>query len=381
MNILHIGEFDFTRTTGTGSSVLNLSLEQIKNYHKVGIMAPDTSSDKIDFKQILLFNMKTQKYNPFKVYRQDLKKIFHFQPDIVHFHGALLPRNTTIGKILYKENIPFIISPHGTLNPAALKLKSYFKKLLFLKLIGIKYLKKAKGFAAISEQEQEGISKFCNSKAIISIVHNAIERNQCELLYSRRESNLEKRGDTINIIFLGRYDPVIKGLDFLFNLIELLYQYNKNIELNLYGRAYPPKNQKLFDSLIRRMQVSIKKNLRIHEPVYGDEKVEVLARADICILTSRIEVFSMFIAEAMGGGIPVIVTESCDISNIVKKIQSGVVIPFDTMKACEKILELLSNREKLKNMGRNGYLWVKENLSPTIIADKTIELYSKVLTM
>lgn len=107
----------------------------------------------------------------------------------------------------------------------------------------------------------------------------------------------------------------------------------------------------------------------------------MLARADICILTSRIEVFSMFIAEAMGGGIPVIVTESCDISNIVKKIQSGVVIPFDTMKACEKILELLSNREKLKNMGRNGYLWVKENLSPTIIADKTIELYSKVLTM
>lgn len=76
MNILHIGEFDFTRTTGTGSSVLNLSLEQIKNYHKVGIMAPDTSSDKIDFKQILLFNMKTQKYNPFKVYRQDLKRYF-----------------------------------------------------------------------------------------------------------------------------------------------------------------------------------------------------------------------------------------------------------------------------------------------------------------
>jgi len=110
----------------------------------------------------------------------------------------------------------------------------------------------------------------------------------------------------------------------------------------------------------------------------GKEKLAALSRADIFVLPSYSEGFSMAILEALAWGLPVIITHQCHFPEVAE-VRAGIVIDPDSAQLAEAMIELLDNPKLCEEMGNNGRRLVIERFTWDKIANQMIELYQRVL--
>lgn len=108
-------------------------------------------------------------------------------------------------------------------------------------------------------------------------------------------------------------------------------------------------------------------------PVYGDEKIKLLAGADAFILPTRNENWGIAVAEAMASGLPVVCTKGAPWSCLeTEKAGCWVDVSVDGIqKGIEDVLSLSDNERRA--MGGRGRKWVEENLDWTVIAKKMLD--------
>ena len=93
------------------------------------------------------------------------------------------------------------------------------------------------------------------------------------------------------------------------------------------------------------------------------------------------EQFGYSIAEASLCELPVISTKSGSIYEAVKNGTTGYLIPPDNQAALtDAMVRLADDRELRKRLGRNGRIFIVENFSNTIIADKLRNLFKSLLS-
>jgi len=110
----------------------------------------------------------------------------------------------------------------------------------------------------------------------------------------------------------------------------------------------------------------------------GNEKLAALSRADIFVLSSYSEGFSMSILEAMACGLPVVITKQCNFPE-VEGIGAGKIIDADANHLSEALIELLDNPELCKDMGDRGKRLVMEKYTWDKVADQMIAAYEEIL--
>jgi glycosyltransferase involved in cell wall biosynthesis len=120
---------------------------------------------------------------------------------------------------------------------------------------------------------------------------------------------------------------------------------------------------------------------------------EHLGNADLFILPSRAEGLSNALLEAMSYGIPCIAThvggtaEVFGMNSDTKILPGGYLIarngvavnPDDVKGLSEGILYLIRNKHAREEMGRKGRIFIRENYSIDLIAERYIGLYQRVL--
>ncbi len=82
----------------------------------------------------------------------------HKEFDLVHIHGMWSPLLVLAAIVAYRRNIPLLISPHGCLEPWALRNK-YYKKLLAMKTYQERALRTASLLVATSDQELRNLRR------------------------------------------------------------------------------------------------------------------------------------------------------------------------------------------------------------------------------
>lgn len=154
---------------------------------------------------------------------------------------------------------------------------------------------------------------------------------------------IEKDSKKFVIFWLGRkYDPV-KGVSYLEKAIKKI------------------NNHSLF--------------LDLGEDIYGIEKIKRFKQADLFVLPSLVEGFPIVILEAMAAKLPIVATDVGVVRSVIEKANCGIVVKPGSVVELSRGISLMSENRQIKELGKNGHDFVKDNYSWDQVADKTYEIY------
>jgi glycosyltransferase involved in cell wall biosynthesis len=117
------------------------------------------------------------------------------------------------------------------------------------------------------------------------------------------------------------------------------------------------------------------------------EVPEFTARADVCLATHKkdklfTEVIPSKIFDYMAGGRPIVINSEGEGARIVKEANCGLKAEITNSEdLAEKILEIYNNPEKGKKLGRNGWVYAKENFSKKEIAGELRQILQFVASI
>ncbi len=103
---------------------------------------------------------------------------------------------------------------------------------------------------------------------------------------------------------------------------------------------------------------------------------QILAGADVFVLSSDREGLPIAVLEAMAAGLPVIATSVGDLPLVVKDGQTGLLVPRrDVGELAKALVRLLGDAEPCERMGRGGRELVSEAYSLDQLVKRHSELY------
>jgi glycosyltransferase involved in cell wall biosynthesis len=364
LRVLHIGpEPDYGQGGGIDVATWPLLTAQVEAGIEVSLITEHEVSSAayseatrvgVDFTVMPLHRLETLSSETFKFVRRT-------NPDVIHFHSVFIPAHAQLARKLRSSGIPYVLSPHGGLN----LWKGRLKKLLYGALVEKPYFRGAKAIFTLTEREEQLISSWLGGGASASYVQLP---NSIPTLSS--ETRLWNMPAQQRLVYLGRFDIQVKGLDRLVEIARLL----PDLQVRAYGSA-SAKQYPAYAALCRK---GLPGNMKFLDPVRNEDKIEAFKSATMYVQPSRDEGFGMAIVEAMRLGVPVAITRGCDIADTVEKNDLGMILPDDPALAAAKLATAIAGPDRLQQWSRAGRQWTIDALAPKRIADITITTYDAV---
>ena len=167
---------------------------------------------------------------------------------------------------------------------------------------------------------------------------------------------VKKSADEVKIIYFSNLLSS-KGIEDVFEAINILYQSNKNFSVDLIGEWLHEETKNYCLTIMEKNKLPI----RIHNSEASKDKLLFLTSADIFVFPPRDpEGHPWAIVEAMAAGLPVISTNKGAITESVKDGINGYVVePKHPEQIADKLQTLIADknlREKMGKESRNLYL-------------------------
>ena len=181
------------------------------------------------------------------------------------------------------------------------------------------------------------------------------------------------------LLYLGRIDTEIKGLDLLVAACgkiraEMLAS---GALVDLYGPDWTNSVSALNQEIQR---LGLSGIVRIHDPVRGDAKTTVYAEHDAFLQTSRTEAHSLAALEALGAGLPCLLTRSGHMADEVATAGAGWAVETTVDGIAQGILDVLRIPvADLQQLGKNGRKLAAEQYSWQRSATLSVAAYRKYL--
>ena len=298
-------------------------------------------------------------------YMQFLKE---YNPDIVILHDFYYYQYAILGFCLKRLHIPFLLEPHGAFGKQAQK-KSRLKKCISNYTLFSILINGSLGFVFTNEGEKKDASF---KKKKIVVIPNGVEENAVDAL--KNKSFDDNREPTF--YFLGRYDINHKGLDFLFDALDILDSKRENITVNMYGIGSDEEIAYVHNRIDKI------KNLIVEDKgtIYDEEKVKALRKANILLLTSRYEGSPMTILDALSYGNPCLVTPGTNVADDIVLNKIGWKTELNAKSIANCILQAKEDYkqnysayyDKCRRYVLDNFLWDK-------IAQQSVEVYKEII--
>lgn len=288
-------------------------------------------------------------------------------PDLIVFHEVYWPEFLKIAKYCISNSIPYIITPHVSLTETAQKnkyLKKLFGNLFFFNI----FIRNARAIHFLSESEKQQTNKYTSISSFIC--GNGIStRPRVKKVFNQ---------DSLELIYVGRFDFKIKGIDRILYAANAIKQQmrDRNITIHLYGTHQEGSQERMQDFI---SEYKIDDIVRINDGLFGEEKVKRIIRSDCFIQLSRTEGQPLGIMEAMDIGMPCIVTEGTTFHAIAKKHRAGIPVSDDPNEIAQAILSVRKGKYDLESISKHASEYIKSHFDWSVVGKNMISDYLKVI--
>ena len=376
LNILHVAPafYPATQYGGPVHVIYELAKRQIKLGHQVYVITSNLYvEDKLRADQIHVIDGINVLYLSYRNIWKNLmgahfiitpklkaftKQIFSQNNfDIVHIHELRNYLSPLVSKLCIKKNIPYIITPHGTLHTRG---ESVLKKSIFDQIYGKRILRNANNITVLTPHEKRELQALYNiDESNYYLLPNGIdlEKYSYSLTDNNFKSNLGINSDDRLILYLGRLHKT-KGLDLLLKAFSLVVQ--KNLYLVIAGTSEGGNFKYQTQLGIIAKKLGIEEHVKFTGFIDGDIKLNAYRSSEIFVLPSRYESFGLVILEAMACQCPVVTTNAVALSDTLASNQAAIVTKLSSVDLANSINLLLSDSRLRKRTVNNANKFIKQ---------------------
>jgi glycosyltransferase involved in cell wall biosynthesis len=287
--------------------------------------------------------------------------------DVLHIHSLYLYPQRVAAKWARRRGVPYVVSPHGALDPW-LRRRGRMQKAVANLLWQRRMLRGAAAFHFTTDEEARLAGKLPSHVPKV-IVPLGIDWQSFQKLPPPTSF-----GGAPVVLFLGRI-AAKKGVDVLIRGFARLAQNFADARLVVAG----PDDEGLRPELVALAErEGIAARVLFPGMLHGDQKLAALAAADVWALSSHTENFGIAVMEALAAGVPTVISPAVNLAGEIERAGAGMVAETDpeaVARALEYLLEDEGRRAEYGERGREfarGYDW--EALAPRIL-----RLYEQVV--
>ena len=273
----------------------------------------------------------------------------------------------------YCAGVPYLIWPHGSLDPNDLKKHSAAKWLLsrrfWRRLIG-----RSAGLVFASEREARVAITFKQevSRTVLDLPMRAVPERAGDKEEARKSLRLPL--DVPIVLFLGRVDN-LKGIPLLLEAIADPALSGTHLAIAGRGDA---GSERLVKSETRRVGLDD----RVHWLGWltGEMKTAAFDSADCFALVSKNENFGIAAVEAIQHGCPVLISEGVNIADELAAAGAAMVVPRLTEAIVPALSELLRHPEQVLAPRQLRIAFARDRWSPVGLRVRYENLCSHVVS-
>ncbi len=291
---------------------------------------------------------------------------------VFHFQG-IAPKTNRLARKLKEAGIPYVFTSQGHL--LCHGSVHWLKKFVYLNLVS-PFIRNAGGLQFCTQREANRARYLLPTWRGPVLVHHNLVRVPDPATFSpqpREELGIPARAFVF--AYLGRLHVEHKGLDLVVRALANIPTH-ANAYLVLVGPDFAGGRQAL-EQLAR--QLGCGERVRFLGSQLGEAKWSTLKMADAFVSPSRWEACSSAQAEAIGFGLPTILSTAASISPEVVGHQSALASPLRAgalAKMMQRLIEDGQLRQSLKEAGRK---WILETCSIETAGARFEEFYQRVL--
>lgn len=373
MRILHVAPFLGSVFGGTTTVVRSIASQLAKRHHDITVLTTDYKLDSSvvglgEGFEVIPFrsraNLGLLVYSPeMKTWLSENVGVY----DVVHMHTFRTYQNGIARNAALKFDVPYVLQAHGGVLPFHQK---QLQKRIFDLAYGKRILMGSSRAIAVSRMEVKQYEKMGFPRDRIELIPNGINIGDYQqlpprdLLHDRYGMDAEEKV----ILFLGRIDR-IKGLDLLVDAYAQVCQVRKDCRLVIAG----PDFGHLATLKERIRGLGVEDRVLFTGPLQGEVKFQAITGADLCVVPSTFDIFSMSALEAMASGTPVIITNRCGISDMISDV--SLIVDYDVDQFRDAIIRMLEDDGLRRELSEAGRKRVEEVFDWSSIIDRLEAMY------
>lgn len=284
---------------------------------------------------------------------------------ILHDNGIWLPVNWQAADAARRAGMPYVVSPHGTLDPWSIAHRGGRKRIAW-RLYQRRVLMRAAGLLATAEQERAAVRARVPERPIAMIPNGVV----CPPL---PDQSHRLAATSRTLLFMSRLDPKknIAGLLESWAAIAADPGF-ADWTLRIAG---PDERGHRADMTALAARLGVTSRVVFDDMIAERDKAATFAATDVFILPSFTENFGIVVTEALSHGVPVIASRGTPWAGLAEQ-RCGWWAGPDTRELTGAICAALSTEpaERLE-MGRRGHAWVTRAFDWDAIAGQMLTYY------
>lgn len=296
-------------------------------------------------------------------------------PDVIHTHNTFLPLNQTSFGASRRLRVPLVVTPHGALDPeliGAPTLKGR-KKRLYVRAREGRVIRGSDALIVNTEAEA-GWIRSLGRRDRIYVVANGIPK--ADTPSARDVEDFRRRWHlsptTPTLLFIGRLVPK-KGIHDIIAALTEVREAHPDAVLLLGGdRTEDPAYTRRIDADIEQARVT--DSVRWLGFLDESAKPAAYANASLFVHASISEGMPMAVLEAMGAGVPCLVTPGTMLTALAEK---GAVVETEASTLGARAVEMITSPAHMAELARRGSQLASASYSWAAVAASTCAIYER----